>query len=443
MIKIFLIIFFMTLFLVKFSFTLFQLVYVYIYIYILCSGFCVFIRRISYSYGLDRFSYGLILMSLLISSLIIISIITSKNLSIFLIISSSLTFFLLVIFSSLNFLYIYISFEFILFPLLILILGWGYQPERLMAGLYLFFYTVLVSLPLLILIIHIYIGFGSLFFDCLQFNSDYFLIHFILIMVFIVRMPIYIVHFWLPRAHVQAPVSGSIVLAGLILRIGGYGLIRTMSIYEYIYLSYSRYWFSFCIIGSLTISLVCLIQADMRCLIAYSSISHMGIVIIGLLTSRTWGLIGSYFLMLGHGFCSSGLFYMANLFYTRTISRRFYINKGIFIFIPSCTILWFLLCRFNISCPPRLNFVGELIILSRILSFWSKSFFFFIFISFFCACFSYYLYSYRQHGLYHTLYRFSIVYIVEYLCVFIHLIPLIFFSIVLITFYYLSSLIKI
>lgn len=417
---------------IDFSWLLSQIIYLFLYMIFLVSGSNYFFRKISYFLGIDTFSYNLILLGFLVRSYIVISISNSPNIYLFMFINLNLIIFLLVIFSSINFLYIYISFEFVLVPLLLLILGWGYQPERLIAGLYLFFYTVLVSLPLLILILILYNNVGCLFFDYLIFNSNFLLIHLILILVFIVKLPIFLVHFWLPKAHVQAPVSGSIILAGLILKIGGYGLIRTIYIYEYIYINYSYIWFSLSIIGSFLIGILCLIQGDIKCLIAYSSISHIGIVIIGLITIRKWGLIGSYLLILGHGFCSSGLFYIANLFYIRTGSRRFYINKGLISYIPRCSIILFMFCSFNISCPPRINFISELIILRSIMMYWWFSLIFFIGISFLCACFRYYLYRYSQHGTFHNLYRFSSINLIEFLCLFIHLIPLFFYPLIII-----------
>nr|YP_010272376.1 NADH dehydrogenase subunit 4 [Mimotettix multispinosus]UKE80373.1 NADH dehydrogenase subunit 4 [Mimotettix multispinosus] len=410
-----------------------QFMYLFLYMMILIESTNMFFSSISYSFGMDHFSMNLIMLSLLISSFMVISMSNSKNMSLYLIINLFLSFFLLIIFSSLNFLYMYISFEFVLVPLLILILGWGYQPERLMAGLYLFFYTILVSLPLLILIIFLYSKSGSVFFDYMKFYSEFMLIHFIIVFVFLVKLPMFLVHFWLPKAHVQAPVSGSMILAGLMLKIGGYGLIRTMNMYEFMYMNYSYIWYSLSMVGSLLIGMLCLIQGDIKCLIAYSSVSHMGMVIMGLMTMSSWGLMGSFLLMLGHGFCSSGLFYMANLFYMRTSSRSFFINKGLMMYMPSCSMIWFIYCSFNMSCPPSINFISELMILSSMLEFWINSMVYFIGISFFCACFSYYLYSYSQHGLFHNIYSFSMINLLEFLCLFMHLIPLMIYPIVILS----------
>nr|YP_010478289.1 NADH dehydrogenase subunit 4 [Nesophrosyne sp. 29 GMB-2012]UVI59733.1 NADH dehydrogenase subunit 4 [Nesophrosyne sp. 29 GMB-2012] len=407
--------------------TMLQLSYLVILLMIIYMMNCVeFFGFISYNLGLDVYSYYLICLSFMIGSLMFISMIGCYSVSMFSFLNFLLTISLLINFSSLNFLYMYISFEFVLVPLMVLILGWGYQPERLMSGMYLFFYTAFASLPLLILILYMNYTYNSLFFDYLILESKMFVVHLILVLVFMVKFPMYLMHYWLPKAHVQAPVSGSMILAGLMLKIGGYGLIRVMMIYEYLFIEYSYIWFTFSVVGSFLVGLICLVQGDMKCLIAYSSVSHMGMVIMGMMTMSFWGFLGSYLLMLGHGFCSSGLFYMANMLYTRTLSRSFYLNKGLMTYIPSSSLVWFLLCSFNMSCPPSLNFISEFMILISIMSFWSYSLYWFALISFMCACFSYYLYSYSFHGVYHNMYSFSMITVMEYLCVFMHLIPLVF-----------------
>nr|YP_011036753.1 NADH dehydrogenase subunit 4 [Arrugada affinis]WRK21422.1 NADH dehydrogenase subunit 4 [Arrugada affinis] len=405
---------------------LMQFMHVILFIYLLILNYNMFISMVSYNFGLDSFSYGLILLSLLISPFMIISMNSCFSGSLFLLNNLFLSLSVLIIFGSLNFLFMYMSFEFVLLPLVILILGWGYQPERLMAGMYMFFYTVIVSLPLLLLIIYIYLNMGSLFFDYLKIDSFFFLEYFILVIVFMVKLPMYMLHFWLPKAHVQAPVSGSMVLAGLMLKIGGYGLIRISYIFEYMFFTYSYFWFSVSLVGSVLISIICLVQCDIKCLIAYSSVSHMGVVIMGLMTMKSWGIIGSFLLMLSHGLCSSGLFYMANLFYCRTNSRSFFINSGLMMYMPSCSMIWFLFCIFNMSCPPSINFLSEFMILTSMMFFWEKSFVYFLFMSFFCACFSYYLYSFSQHGMYHNFYSFAPLVVMEFLALFLHLFPLVF-----------------
>nr|YP_010478367.1 NADH dehydrogenase subunit 4 [Nesophrosyne sp. 48 GMB-2012]UVI59811.1 NADH dehydrogenase subunit 4 [Nesophrosyne sp. 48 GMB-2012] len=405
-----------------------HLAYLIIFLTFIYSKNCMeFFGFISLGFGVDSYSYCLICLSFIIGGLMLMSMMISNNsLKLFSFLNLLLTISLFINFSCLNLLYMYISFEFVLLPLMILILGWGYQPERLISGMYLFFYTVFASLPLLMLILYVSYDVSCLFFDYLNLNSVNILIHFVLMLVFMVKFPMYLLHYWLPKAHVQAPVCGSMILAGLMLKIGGYGLIRVMNIYEYMFIKYSYIWFTFSIVGSFLVALICLVQGDVKCMIAYSSVSHMGMVIMGMMTMKIWGLTGSYMLMLGHGFCSSGLFYVANILYSRTMSRSFYVNKGLMAYIPSLSLSWFLLCVFNMSCPPSLNFISEFMILISMMSFWGCSCYWFIFISFMCACFSYYLYSYSFHGVYHNLYSFSIISVMEYLCIIVHLIPLIF-----------------
>nr|YP_010736944.1 NADH dehydrogenase subunit 4 [Chinaocerus tubulatus]WEP24831.1 NADH dehydrogenase subunit 4 [Chinaocerus tubulatus] len=394
-----------------------------------------FFSNISYFFGLDYMSYGLIMMSFFIISLMLISSIYVCSPS-FLILNLILCISLYVIFSVLNMFMMYLFFEFSLIPLIVLILGWGYQPERLVSVLYLFFYTLFASLPLLLIVIHFYLKFGCLFFD---YNFNYyqsFLVHFFMVFAFLVKLPMFMFHYWLPKAHVQAPVSGSMILAGLFLKIGGYGLIRFMFIYEYLFMSYSYIWYSMAIWGSVVVSLICFIQGDIKCLIAYSSVCHMGMCLMGLLTMTYWGLLGSYLMMIGHGLCSSGMFCMSNLVYERLLSRSFFINKGLITFMPSLSLIWFLLCCFNMSCPPSINFLSELIIMGSMMNYFYWSFIYMIFISFFSACFSIYLFSYCYHGGFHNSYSYSFINVKEYLLLVTHLLPIFFIMLILDLFFF-------
>nr|YP_010157585.1 NADH dehydrogenase subunit 4 [Fieberiella septentrionalis]QRG29274.1 NADH dehydrogenase subunit 4 [Fieberiella septentrionalis] len=384
-----------------------------------------FFSYISYNMGVDNISYFLIILSFVICSLMILSLSNSFNLNSFLFLVLLLMFLLYMIFCSLISLFMYIYIEFILIPLMVMILGWGYQPERLLAGLYLFFYTLFASLPLFLLIMMIYLNYGLMFLDSMHFmNINMFFMYLSSILAFLVKFPMYMFHFWLPKAHVQAPVFGSMILAGLTLKIGGYGLIRLMMMFEYMYMSYSYIWFSLSMYGSLIVGLICLVQGDIKCLIAYSSVSHMGMCLMGLMTMTWWGLLGSYLLMIGHGFCSSCLFYMSNILYTRTGSRSFFINKGMLYYMPGSAFLWFIFCLFNMSCPPSINFISEVFIITSMMNYWLSSMIYFVMISFLSACFSYYLFSYTHHGLYHSLYSHSSMMVKEYLNVMLHLFPL-------------------
>nr|YP_009775992.1 NADH dehydrogenase subunit 4 [Paraahimia luodianensis]QJA16302.1 NADH dehydrogenase subunit 4 [Paraahimia luodianensis] len=428
MMSIFLYMIFMSLlFFLKRFWTLFQFMILFIMmVFMSFSGF-PFFSCISYCYGIDFYSYGLIILTMLIIALMIISSNFIKGFFLILFVlfvNLVLCLILLIVFSSLNMLLMYLFFEFSLIPLLVLIYIWGYQPERLISGLYLFFYTLFASLPFLLVIVYFMVNKMTLYFDMkfVIFNS--FLVHMFIIFAFMVKLPMFMVHFWLPKAHVQAPISGSMILAGLLLKIGGYGFIRFMSLQEFTFFSYGYIWYTLSLVGCVLVSIICLIQGDVKCLIAYSSVAHMGMCLIGFLSMSKWGVFGSYLMMISHGLCSSGLFCLSNFSYERYSSRSFYLNKGLINFMPSMSFMWFVFCAFNMSCPPSLNFFSEVFILNSMLMYWSNSFF--LFFSFFSACFSYFLYSYIQHGLPHFFYCYSLGKIREYLLMFVHLFPLIF-----------------
>nr|AST10241.1 NADH dehydrogenase subunit 4 [Italochrysa insignis] len=385
--------------------------------------------KISYFMGMDLLSYGLIFLTLWICFLMMMA---SESINRF---NYSKNFFILnmffllmmlyLTFSSMNLFYFYLFFEGSLIPTLFLIIGWGYQPERLQAGIYLLFYTLFASLPMLVGIFYLYKFENSLMF--LMLNNNYLntFLYLSLLLAFLVKMPMYMVHLWLPKAHVEAPIAGSMILAGIMLKLGGYGMLRVYNLIMKIGLKLNIYWMIMSLIGGVLVSLLCMRQVDLKSLIAYSSISHMSLVIGGIMTMNYWGFMGSYTLMIAHGLCSSGLFCLANMSYERTSSRSMFINKGMMNFMPSMCLWWFLLSSSNMAAPPSLNLLGEICLLNSIIS-WSWMVILLLsLLSFFSAAYSLYLYSYSQHGdLYSGLYSSSNGVLREYMLLFLHWIPL-------------------
>jgi NADH-ubiquinone oxidoreductase chain 4 len=232
-------------------------------------------------------------------------------------------------------------FEGSLIPTLFLILGWGYQPERVQAGIYLLFYTLLASLPLLVAIFYIYSQVGRLFIpfilkDLLVEGSS--LLYLAIIFAFLVKMPMFLVHLWLPKAHVEAPVRGSIILAGVLLKLGGYGLLRMFNLLTPLGIKLNYLWVSVSLVGGCLVRFICLRQTDLKALVAYSSVAHIGLVLGGLITLNYWGICGAFTLIIAHGLCSSGLFCLTNISYERLGSRSLIINKGLLNFIPSIAL---------------------------------------------------------------------------------------------------------
>ena len=359
-----------------------------------------YINRSHYWFNYDILSTRLVLITFWLTILIILSqqqiifkAISCKN---FLFLVSAL----ILTFSTRSLFIFYFYFELCLIPIFLNIIGWGYQPERLKASIFIFFYTLFASLPLLFLIFNV-VGWSiTLKLSLLQVitlkSINSIVILFILCIAFLVKFPIYSVHLWLPKAHVEAPVIGSMVLAGVLLKLGGYGIIRVRpliisGVIVKIFLSIS-------VLGGGLLGLICIIQRDIKVVIAYSSVVHMALVIRGVISLSIWGIEGAVIIIIAHGVCSSGMFTGANIIYERRSSRRYYFNIGYLNIIPIFSSFWFILLVANFGGPFTYNLLGEIILILNLYLLSPLAILAILLLSFFSAAYSLILYRSTQQG---------------------------------------------
>ena len=304
-----------------------------------------------------------------------------------------LTEFLLLNFFLVSDLFIFfIFFEAILIPIFFLIGIWGSSFRKIYASYLLFFYTFISSLFFLSALVLISTTVGCTNFTYLQIllpqlelNAFKQFLCFLLFIPFAVKLPIVPFHTWLPEAHVEAPTSGSVLLAGILLKLGAYGILRFLiPFFSDTLVYFSPIIYTIAVYSMLHVSVIIMRQLDLKRIIAYSSIIHMNLALVGLITINFYSLIGSVYILISHGLVSSGLFICVGFLYERYHQRVILYYKGIITIMPIYGTLFFLFILANASLPGMSSFISELLTLYGIFEY-NKALIILTFISLFLS----------------------------------------------------------
>jgi proton-translocating NADH-quinone oxidoreductase chain M len=318
--------------------------------------------------GLDGVSFFLVgLSALLIPICILVSWKSINHMNKEFLISLFVIIFLLIgVFTILDVLGFYILFEGILIPMFIIIGVWGSREQKVKAAFYFFFYTLIGSLLMLISIFKIYSIYGTTNYLTLITCEIPASLQIWLFLGFFAslaaKIPMIPFHIWLPQAHVEAPIAGSVLLAGILLKLGGYGFLRfAYPLFPIASEFFCPFIMLMSIIALIYASLTTLRQTDVKRLIAYSSVAHMGLVTLAIFAHSHEGVIASLIMMLAHGLASSGLFMSSVLLYTRHHTRIIKYYRGLVVSMPVFSTVTLILILANIGFPLTFNFIAEFI----------------------------------------------------------------------------------
>lgn len=323
------------------------------------------------SFGIDGISLFFILLTTLLTPLcILISWNSVKvNLKEFLIAFLVMEFFLIGVFSILDLLLFYIFFESVLIPMYLIVGVWGSRERKIRAAYFFFLYTLLGSVLMLLSILYIYYQAGTTSYEVLLTfvfsETEQKFLWFTFFASFATKVPMIPVHLWLPEAHVEAPTAGSVILAGVLLKLGTYGFIRfSFPLFPEASFYFAPFVYSLSIIGIVYASFTAIRQTDFKRIIAYTSVAHMNLVMVGLFSFNTIGLEGAILQSLSHGFVASALFLIIGVVYERHHTRMVKYYGGLVHIMPIYVLIFLFFTMSNIGLPGTGSFVGEFLILT-------------------------------------------------------------------------------
>jgi proton-translocating NADH-quinone oxidoreductase chain M len=318
-------------------------------------------------FGIDGISLFFFLLTTLIFPFCILTTFNMPNIKLIIINLILLEFCLLIAFTVIDLFFFCLFFESLLIPMFFIILFWGTRERRIKALTYFFIYTIFGSIFLLIVLFILFFELQSTNFLILLTTAISFqkqkVIWICLFLVFAIKIPIFPFHIWLPEAHVEAPTVGSVILAGLLLKLGAYGMLRFLFLFKD-----AKYYFqplinTLCLVSILYASLMAIRQLDLKRIIAYSSIAHMNFALLGFFSNNIYGLMGGTLIMISHGLVSSALFLLVGVIYERYHTRLIYYYGGLVQIMPIFTVFLFLFIISNFSFPGTSNFIGEILVL--------------------------------------------------------------------------------
>lgn len=324
---------------------------------------------ITYHLGIDGFSMPFILLSTFLTPLAILASWKAITYRVreYMIAFLVLEVMMVGMFASLDMLMFYLFFEGVLIPMFLIIGVWG-GGERVYAAFKFFLYTLLGSVLMLVCMLYMYQQAGTT--NIIELSDFAFLpaVQFWLFLGFFasfaVKVPMWPVHTWLPDAHVQAPTAGSMILAGVLLKMGGYGFIRfSLPMFPDASAVFAPYIFGLSVIAVIYTSLVALAQSDMKKLIAYSSVAHMGFVTIGIFSMNEQGIAGAMFQMISHGLVSAALFFCVGVVYDRLHTREIDAYGGVVDAMPRYATFFMFMMLASVGLPGTSGFVGEMLVL--------------------------------------------------------------------------------